>query len=667
MKERKWRGKLMASAANWVIVLLLVLLHSSVALGEENVSYQLEEIVVSAAKIETSVEKIPTNIDVITREDIEKMPNATNVNELLRQVPGLYVPQYQSGVANDGVYSSRGSEPTTWGLRFLVNGIEFNKGNGYTVPTRIPLNDVERIEIIKTASAEYGDQAVGGVINVVTRVSSKPLEAKAGMAFGDFNYTNYVGVINGSNERWEYFADISFSQGDGYQEDAFYDPASFYTRLAYLVNDTTEFEIHGSHMDSKGAWPDALTQAQFNENPRQNPGIADPFENDYDLGALVLKKYFGDDELQIKLTGKDEWVKMNFGLDFECDEWELFPAVTYSLRHQLGNMNNMVLFGAEYRNHELIMELWTVTNGVRQTKIKDTLREDTSYAVYIVDELLPTDALTITLGARFDSYEQEQTGRVNPANTVGQSDEAISPKLGATYTFNEGFNLFAGFNSGFKSPARVPGAAYSSGLKPEKVMSYEAGLRGTPTPWLRYSIAGFLNQYHDKWIKTGTNPSDPYTNSGNTEAQGMELGLGISLDSGIFADVSYTYQESKYDDFVDGGVRYDGNWLPNIPKQLIGLLAGYRHPVLGQITFTADYVGDRYFNKQNTLKGDDYWILGAGYKKIFDQWKPGVSIFLSANNFTDKEAVVYGSGSPGNESLRPVYGRRIVGGVELLF
>ncbi|MBU2429079.1 MAG: TonB-dependent receptor, partial [Proteobacteria bacterium] len=402
----------------WTIVVLFVFSYSGSVMSEEKKAYNLGDITVTAAKFETSIEKSPTNLDVITREDIERMPEATNINELLRQVPGLYVPQYQSGVANDGLYSSRGSEPSTWGLRFLVNGIEFNKGNGYTVPTRIPINDIERMEIIKTASAEYGDQAVGGVINVVTRVSPKPLEAKAGFSYGSFDYTNYFGVINGSNDRWEYFMDFSFSQTDGYQDNVFYDPANFYTRFAYKPDDTMKLEFHGSHMASKGSWPKKLTQVQFDADSSQNPGKSDTFENDYNLAALVLKKKIGDDELQIKLTGKDEWVTMNYGSDFEFDEWEIIPAITYALKHEIAGMGNTVLFGGEYRKHEIINQMFTVLNGVRQTKTKDTLREDISYAAYIIDELSVTDALTVSFGARFDSYEQNQTGRVNVANTV---------------------------------------------------------------------------------------------------------------------------------------------------------------------------------------------------------------------------------------------------------
>ena len=638
-------------------------------IAAEEDSRKLDEMVVTATKWETTIDAIPTNTEVITREDLEKFSSSTTLNELLNQVPGLYVPQFQSGIACDGIYSSRGSEPSAWGIRLLVNGIEFNKGNGYSVPPRIPLNDIERIEIIKTPSAEYGDQAVGGLINIITRIAKKPFEAKAGAGFGDFDYQRFYAVVNGSQDKLEYFVDLNTYQSGSYQDDAYYDPTAVYGRFAYHFNDTSTLEFHASYLNSKGAYASRLTQAQFDEDPSQNGGATSPLEEEYSLGALVFKKQFGDDELQLKFTGKDEWFAMLSGgkMDMDFDEFELFPVVTYSWRHKLGQMDNMMLFGLEYRYHELETRIWTTNNGVRQVKLRDTLREDTSYAGYIVDQLSITDQLTVTAGVRFDSYEQEQTGRVNQDNSIGQSDNAVSPKLGATYTFNEGINLFAGFNSGFKSPARVPGANYSEGLDPEKVMSYELGFRGSPTQWFRYSIAGFMTQYKDKWAKVGTEAINPYVNSGDTEATGVELGLHFTLDSGPFADIAYTYQEAKYKDFQDKGVSYDDKWLPNIPEQMLGITIGYRSPRYGQITLASNYISERYFNKDNTLEGESYWILGAKYKKTFDEWNPQVSFFVNVDNLTDEETAVYGSGTPGNEKLRPVYGRRIYAGLEFSF
>lgn len=670
IKEMLCKTEFMAICMCFILVLMATW---NVPLGqcaenqEASEVIKLEDVRVSAGKMETVIEKIPTNIEVITREDIEKIPGVVYVNDLLQQVTGLYAPRFQSGVANDGVFSMRGSELSSQGLRIMVNGIEMNKGNGYVVLPRLPLHDVERIEIIKTASAEYGDQAVGGIINVVTRISPERLEAKVGGALGTYSYGTGYTVINGSNEKWEYFVDFGISRSDGYQEATSYDPNNVYTRLAYAIDDTMDLEFHGSYMDSEGVWPEKLTQEQFDENPTQSPGGGDPFENEYQLGALVFKKRFGDDELRFKLIGKDEYVTMNFGSDFEFDEWEIYPALTYAWREDFGSMNNHLVLGAEYREHELITRLYKVTNSVRETKLRDTLRKDTSFAAFAMNELAVTDALTITAGARFDSYEQDQTGRVKTANNVSQSDEAISPKLGATYTVNETLNIFGGFNSGYKSPARLPGAAYSPDLDPEKVYSYEVGLRGRGLPWLSYSLTGFINQYKDKWIKTGPEVTDPYENAGETEATGVELSLNANLKSGFFGDISYTYQDSEFKDFLKSGVQLSGNKIPNVPEQLLGILLGYKHTVYGQFTVTADYVGDRYFSDSNTLKGNGYWIMGAGYKKTFKQWGPGFSIFADVKNITDEEEVLIGGGSPGSESLVPIYGRSFLFGIELLF
>ena len=256
----------------------------------------------------------------------------------------MYAPRFQSGVANDGTFSTRGSEVNSQGLRIMVNGIELNKGNGYVVLPRIPLHDVERIEIIKTASAEYGDQAVGGIINVVTRVSPERIEAKVGGALGSFDYNTAYTVLNGSNDKWEYFVDLGFSNSDGYQDDTYYEPVNLYTRLAYAFNDDMDLEFHGSHMYSDGAWPDKLTQAQFDEDPSQNPGVADPFENEYDLGALVFKKRFGDDEFQFKLIGKDEYVvsERKSGIFKKIEAHSLHER--YSRKLLSGNCRNFGIF-----------------------------------------------------------------------------------------------------------------------------------------------------------------------------------------------------------------------------------------------------------------------------------------------------------------------------------
>jgi len=89
-------------------------------------------------------------------------------------------------------------------MKVMINGIEFNPGIGYIRSGRLAVHDIERIEVTKTPSAEYGDQAIGGVINIITRKAKKPLEAKVGASFISLGGGNGYSVINGSSEKWEY-------------------------------------------------------------------------------------------------------------------------------------------------------------------------------------------------------------------------------------------------------------------------------------------------------------------------------------------------------------------------------------------------------------------------------------------------------------------------------
>ncbi len=143
---------------------------------EDSKTTDLGDIIVTSTKMSTEVDKIPTNVSVVSREEIEQYPGHYNALTLLQElnIPGLYLPH--SPVDIDISVSSRGSELTQWGMRLMINGIELNNGNGAMRPGRLAVHDIERIEIIKTPSAEYGDQAMGGVINIITRKAKKPLE-----------------------------------------------------------------------------------------------------------------------------------------------------------------------------------------------------------------------------------------------------------------------------------------------------------------------------------------------------------------------------------------------------------------------------------------------------------------------------------------------------------
>ena len=635
------------------------------AQSEEEIE-NFENIVVTAGKMETEVSKTPTDITVITREEIESYPGVTTVMDLLHQiqVPGVYIPY---NLPTDGNISVRGGEISRWAVEILVNGVEFNKSNGLVEPARIPIHDVERIEMIKTPSSVYGDQAIGGVINIVTRDAEKPLEAKIGLSAGGFGSEKGYAVINGKSNKWRYFLDVGMSRFDAYQDRVYENDNNVFAKLEYDFDDDSSLAFQGSHFDSTGNYLNPMTLAQFDENPRQNPGLDNDFEADYNLAALVYSKSFGNSDLVAKFDFKNDLYKIfYYEWFYKYDEWEAHPEITFTHHHHLASMANQIVIGVEYRHHHRDMDVYDAPGNVIGTQYGDREKKEDTYAAYVQDELSITDALTVTVGLRYDNYKQEQIGKISSKATWTQSDDAFSPKLGATYAFSNAFNLFAGFNSGFKSPARVPAAASSEDLKPEKIYAYEVGLRGNPAPWVDYGIAFFLNDAEDKFVRTGL---VSYKNAGKTRSKGVELSVNTRFSNGIYASISYTWQDSKYVDYQISGVSYNGNYIPNVPNQMGGIKIGYQNEIWGDFTINPAFTGKKYLNDSNTMKWDGYWVLNARYAKKFTAWYPNVEFFVSGQNLTGQDEVLYNEITAGNgtQSVFSLPGRSIYVGVNVVF
>ncbi len=626
----------------------------------------LGEIIVTSTKMNTQVDKIPTNITVISKEEIEKYPGHYNPLTLLREmnIPGLFFPA--NSVDADISVSSRGSEVSQWGMLVMVNGIEFNNGTGAMRAGRLAVHDIERIEIIKTPSAEYGDQALGGVINIITRQAKAPLEAKAGIAYNSLGGGSGYTVINGANENWEYYVDVSVSREDSYQDEGYFDVNNVYTTLKRTLNNNSSLTLHGSYKDSKGNYTASLTREQFDEDPTQNPNAGPDyyFETEESLGALVYDQSLGDHDLMCKLEAQDtSWRSFSGYFYMGADSTVVHPEVRMTVNHDIGGMANKLVIGGEYRYHDLHGIRYIATSFHDLTsKNKDFSREDKSYAAYLQDELGITEALTISAGIRYDYFDLAQVANMASSTTWSSEHDAVSPKIGLTYQLCDEVNLFAGFNSGIKSPVRLRQWFTNGELEPEKLYAYEVGFRGNISHWLDYNVAVFWQKVTDKFVRpTADFWTGQYENAGETSTKGVEMGAHATLPHGFYSSASFTWQESKFDDFISEGVDYSGNHLTGVPEIIFALRLGYRHKTLGDISINPVYTGRQYLNYANTNEEEGFWLLNARYAKQFGK----VELYAAANNIFDESAVGYGGGDPGSETLYPLSGFNVLIGLNV--
>ncbi len=498
--------------------------------------------------------------------------------------------------------------------------------------------------------------------------NAPPLEAKAGVAYTSLGSGNAYSVINGSNENWEYYLDASLTREDSYQDGGYFDINNVYTTVKRSLNNNSTLAFHGSYTDSKGNYTAGMTREQFNEDPTQNPNTGPDYysENEASLGALVYEQNLGPHEFMCKIEAQDTSWRMFSGYYYMgADSVVAHPEVRMAFNHDIGGMANKLVIGAEYRYHDL--------HGIRHTAVsfhdliaknQDFSREDISYAAYLQDELAITDALTITAGIRYDYFDLEQEANMASSSTWSSKHNALSPKIGLTYQLCDEVNLFAGFNTGMKSPVRLRQWFTNGDLNPEKLYSYEVGVRGNISHWLDYNLAVFWQNVTDKFVRPTANFwTGQYENAGETSTTGVEMGANARLPHGFYASASFTWQESKFDEFISGGVDYSGNYLTGIPEMMFALKLGYRHETLGDISINPVYTGKRYFNYANTNEEDGDWVLNARYAKTFGR----VEFYAAANNIFDQSVVGTGDGDPGSETFYPFPGFNMLIGLNVSF
>ncbi|MEO6285511.1 MAG: TonB-dependent receptor [Dyadobacter sp.] len=181
--------------------------HSQQITTDSTEGNALDPVVVTAARTETKKATIAQKLDVITKDDIQMTP-ATDLTDIVRKISAVDVIQYPNLSSGIGI---RGFRPQFSGLNqrtlLLIDG----RPAGATNLSQINLNGVERIEVLKgPASSLYGSQAMGGVINVITRKSRGDTHGNGFLECGSFQ-TLQAGLNAGGNLTKRFDYDVSFA------------------------------------------------------------------------------------------------------------------------------------------------------------------------------------------------------------------------------------------------------------------------------------------------------------------------------------------------------------------------------------------------------------------------------------------------------------------------
>jgi Outer membrane cobalamin receptor protein len=202
-----------------IISSLLTVPAQSTIAGE---SLELGRVVVTATRTERDISEVPASVSVITSEEIEKS-TAQSADELLQGLAGVDVRNNGMGV----LAVTTGNKVTMRGMGgltearalILIDGVPVNEVySGGVEWNQIPVEDIERIEVVRGAgSALYGSNAMGGVINIITKKPSEETQTKVTLGYGTMDTKDGSASMSGSAGKWGYRLSGGITRSDGYQ------------------------------------------------------------------------------------------------------------------------------------------------------------------------------------------------------------------------------------------------------------------------------------------------------------------------------------------------------------------------------------------------------------------------------------------------------------------
>jgi vitamin B12 transporter len=516
--------------------------------GAEPPEATLPPVFVTSTRTEIPLEQVTTSASVITAKDIEAQ-QAETVLEVLRGAPGLAVVQSGSRGTNTNVFI-RGAESDH--VLVLLDGVEVNSTTvGAFNFAHLTTENIERIEVLRGAGGTlYGSQAIGGVINIITKRGRGPMELSLSAEGGNASTHRETVNLSGQLGKLGYALSAARLASDGFRSfNDDYRNLHASGRLDYKFTDDTAL---------KGIWQFFKTDVGLFNSNNFVPGGRDPNSReassqylgkleweqrileawDYRVSGSIFKEHIKDSDDPDPLSDC-----AFFG--FPCDSRtrsRFRPQIStaeFQTNYRLGDWSTTT-FGTEFKRRKASTS--SSSDGFSLGEINKAIR---NVGYYLEEQIkLFGDRLIVIPGVRLDDHQ-----------TFGTE---WSPSFSSAYLFREaGTKLKAGYAEGFKAPtlnelffpAGFGCAAFGNpDLGPEKSWEINAGIEQSLFSERVKLGATYFHREVSDLIGTGPtpDPTDPgfcvrAENLGKARFDGVEWSIALKIFQFLSVNATYTY------------------------------------------------------------------------------------------------------------------------------
>lgn len=582
----------------------------------------LEKVTVSGTRSETVQLPLATTITVIDEEQIHHS-GATLVSEVLRLQAGIQLQDADgSGGRNVtiGMRGFTGNAPNN--TLVLVDGRRLNNASlAAPALNTVAIKDIERIEIVQgSAGVLYGDQAVGGVINIITkRAVSGEVSGSLQIEGGSHDLQSYTASVNqGFANGLSYTASAQKRATDNYRDNNRSDVENIFAGLRYEFSGGFVF-ADGQYVNDQLDLPGALSQAAAQEDRRQTLTPTDYADQQTDTWRVG-----GGIDLGAEWQLLAEYADRKDNTDF-------FYSQSLSLQQlRSRNFTPRLIGTLGLGTGNAIVTLGYDRNEADYSAVNDwggTRAEQKSDGIYGQLVLPFTRTLTATLGARYANVED-----INHLTDTYSTTSLNAGELGLSYQVNASLRAFARYAEGFRfanadeNAYTLPGVDH---LLPQLSESSELGMAWEGER-LQASFTGYRMEVDNEIMYdafTWTNINLPAA-----KRQGVIVDSSLALTSRLSLRANYTWTDAELSEGI-----FKGHKVAFVAENTANLALMFR-PVNRLTTWLdASYTGSRYPIGDDLNTAEKVGAVTLLNANLIWSLNDNLELGLRVKNLTDKK------------------------------
>ena len=537
-------------------------------------SYAINEVVVTGTRSETDVRHLPMTVSVVGRPQLEASQQTSVLPVLNSQVPGFFstsrgVMGYGVATGASGQMSLRGiggpaqaGLPTT-GLLVLIDGHPQYMGlMGHPIADAYQTMMAERVEVLRgPASVLYGSNAMGGVINIVTRkMQEDGIRTNINIGAGSYGSIQTEATNRIRKGRFSSTVTASYNRTDGHRADMAFEQYGGYAKLGYDFTDNWKVwgDVNVTRFNATN--PGSVMKPYIDNDQRITRGMTSfALENHYEKTSGALSFFY---------NWGDHWINDGYQpggepLQYRFNSNDQMLGVSWYQSVQLFQGNRLTV-GADYFHFG--GEAWNqFFDGHRETSADKSLNEVAGYVDFRQDIAA---WLTLDAGARVDYHSQTGTEFI--------------PQVGLAFHLPENAEIKAMASKGFRNPTIREMYMFppqNPDLKPEKLWNYELSFsQRLMDNRLSYGLNVFYINGENLIIRL-PNPNGSgmlNQNSGEIENWGAEANVGYQFNPvwSVMANYSWLHMENPVlaspEHKLYGGVNFrKGRWSASTGIQYV--------------------------------------------------------------------------------------------------